>query len=114
MTQQIRRATVDDAQDIAQIQVSSWRSTYANLLPAEVLANMDVTRRTEVWRNNINSPNQDHFVAVLDGRAVGFVCGGPARGTWEYDGELYALYLYDEARYSQRCVTLCERAVFAR
>lgn len=95
----IRSAEPADAHAIAHIQTETWRTTYAGLIPAEFLANMDVNRRAAVWHNGLTDPNNRNcfFVAeALGGEVVGFAIGGPEREANPiYKGELMAIYLLD-------------------
>jgi GNAT superfamily N-acetyltransferase len=95
----IRPAEPIDAQAIARVQTETWRSTYAELVPIQFLANMDVNRRTEVWHTWLtdSSHRQCYFVAEdAEGQVVGFASGGPERdGHPVYKGELYAIYILD-------------------
>ncbi len=95
----IRRAEPADAQAIAIVQTASWRTTYAGLVPAEFLANMDVSRRAAVWHTGLTDSARRYcyFVAEdSDGQVVGFACGGPERdGHPIYKGELMAIYILD-------------------
>ncbi len=97
---QIRLATAIDARAIAEVHVASWRTTYAGLLPDEVLANLSVERRETYWRGELTLPDSPHFVYVAEsgsGQIVGFASGGPERdGRPPYTGELYAIYLLAE------------------
>lgn len=96
----IRPATTADAQAIAEVHVASWRTTYAGLLPDEVLANLSVERRANYWHGELTHLNNPHFIYVAesdDGQIVGFASGGPERdGRLPYTGELYAIYLLAE------------------
>lgn len=97
----IRPATITDAEFIARIHVDSWRTTYAELLPAEMLANLSVEARTCMWRSAVESDNAQTFLFVAEDvsdattpQVVGFVSGGPERaGDSVYRGEIYAIYL---------------------
>ena len=95
----IRRAEPADAQAIASVQTTSWRTTYAGVVPDEFLANMDVGRRAAVWHTGLTDSTRRHcyFVAEdADGQVVGFASGGPERdGDPIYKGELTAIYLLD-------------------
>ncbi len=95
----IRPSEPADAQVIASVQTASWRTTYAGLVPAEFLANMDVNRRAAVWHTWLtdSSRRQCIFVAeTADGEVVGFASGGPERdGDPIYKGELSAIYILD-------------------
>lgn len=99
---QIRDASAADAPAIARVQVMSWRSTYAGLLPAAYLAGLSVARAEERWRRMLpdRGLGSGTLVAVdPTGEAVGFVSLGPQRrGIDGFAGEIYALYLHDDAR----------------
>ena len=43
----IREAAVNDATAIAQVQVESWRTTYAGIVPDAFLASLSVETRAE-------------------------------------------------------------------
>jgi ribosomal protein S18 acetylase RimI-like enzyme len=82
----IRPATPDDAEAVARVHVETWRAAYVHALPAEGLASLSVTQRTEIHRR---SPP---VVAEVDGEIVGFVSVGPGTDP-DTDGELYAIYV---------------------
>lgn len=92
----IRSARVDDAQAIARVQVDTWRTTYAGIVPDEYLANLDYARSATRWAQTLAAPERKSrlFVAEEEGAVVGFACGGPLREPLPgYDGELYAIYV---------------------
>ncbi len=95
----IRFAEPADAHDIARVQTESWRTTYAGIISAEFLANMDVSRRAAVWHNGLTDRNNrnGYFIAQTTiGEVVGFAIGGPERdGHPVYKGELLAIYLLE-------------------
>jgi ribosomal protein S18 acetylase RimI-like enzyme len=82
----IRPATPDDAEAVARVHVETWRAAYAHALPAEGLAGLSVTQRTEMHRRF------PPVVAEVDGEIVGFVSVGPGTDP-DTDGELYAIYV---------------------
>jgi hypothetical protein len=43
----IRKATPNDARNIAKVQVNSWRTTYKNIVPDEFLENMGYKDREQ-------------------------------------------------------------------
>lgn len=90
-----------DASAIANIYVDSWRSTYAGVLPDEVLLKLNSSdREKRWWRQVLGRYRRNHLVQVAeDSRdgVVGFASGGPARGdNLPYRSEIYTLYLRDE------------------
>lgn len=94
----IRRATVEDAADIGEISVLAWQSTYAHILPAELLANLSVDQRRMRTAGLIRQ-GVDYWVAVAEDQTVGFCSVGPNSDTTvPADGELKAIYLRPEQK----------------
>ncbi len=96
----VRRARIEDARAITRVHVESWRSTYAGLLPDDVLLRLsDTKHETGWWRHALGRIKRRHFVYVAEdetGSVVGFVSGGPSRDReLTATGEIYALYLLD-------------------
>lgn len=94
----VRWATPGDAEAIARIHVRSWRATYTGLLPDEILAGLDVRRRTEDWRGWLSQepPALHTLVAESCGDLTGFLAMAlPARDAEEAEdvAEIPALYL---------------------
>lgn len=94
----VRPAVPTDAHALAVIHVETWRAAYTGLIPDAVLAALSVEERETGWKSRLERPDSpDHhtFVAVLEGRVVGFASIGPCRDADRRndDGELYALYL---------------------
>jgi RimJ/RimL family protein N-acetyltransferase len=95
----VRAATVEDAKEIAQVHIVSWRAAYRGLLPQSLLDGLSVERRTAQWRQSIPSGALDIQVAATpDGRVGGFIATGPSRdgGAGESVGELMSIYLRPE------------------
>ncbi len=97
----VRKAAPPDARSIARIYVDSWRSTYAGLLPDKLLLGLDADdRERRWWHHALARRHGRHAVFVAEAPSdgiVGFVSGGPARNRrFDYDGEVYALYVRDE------------------
>lgn len=93
----IRPAVAEDAAEIANVHVSSWRETYGRLVPAATIANLASTfrRRYQLWQKLIPLKEQVTLVAEHSGDGVvGFVNGGSARDENHTERcELYCLYL---------------------
>lgn len=99
----IRRATTDDAAAIGRIQVSTWRTAYAEIMPAEFLAGLDAERSAAAWRSRVAGDPSTLVLVGLDGEEVaGFASGGKSRDVDAglFAGELYAIYL-DPARWQR-------------
>ena len=95
-----RRATIDDAVDIADVHVATWRATYRGLMPQSLLDGLSVEARTAVWRRILRDDVGSTLVAIEQAakRVVGFVSVGPSRDT-DPDralSELYAIYLHPD------------------
>ncbi|MFJ7850038.1 GNAT family N-acetyltransferase [Peribacillus sp. NPDC097206] len=94
----IRRATLADAIDIAKVHVDSWRSTYKNIIPDELLKKLSYDQRTDLWIRNISKEGNYVFVAENnEGEIVGFAdCGKKEKNTVTESGDLTSIYLLEE------------------
>lgn len=95
----IRKAAESDAADIAKIQVDSWRTTYKGIVSDVYLERLDYKRREEVWKTAVVQ-NTAFLLLDDEDKSVGFAIGGPERSEAHvgFDGELYAIYLYEEVQ----------------
>jgi len=95
----IREASLAVAMGIAKVQVDSWRSTYAGIVPRDYLETLSYEQRATVWRTILSGNTSRQFVYVAEdheGNVVGFASGGQIRGGDPgYEGELYAIYLLE-------------------
>lgn len=76
-----RVAWSDDAPAIAAVQVRAWRSSYADLLPADVLASLDPEQIAEGWRASLTRPADARnrvLIALERNLVTGFAITGPA------------------------------------
>ena len=95
----IRAATILDAPAIARVHVSSWRTTYRDLLPAEFLESLSESGYSERWKRVIADGSTRIYVAEEDADVIGFASGGRERaGEPGYEGELYAIYVVEPAQ----------------
>lgn len=88
----VRRGTADDARAIAQVQVTTWRSAYAHIFPAQALESLSVDERERMWREFAGDDAMALFVAEAERAVVGFVNVGESRDL-PGEGELYAIYV---------------------
>ncbi|MFK7601278.1 GNAT family N-acetyltransferase [Deinococcus sp. SM5_A1] len=92
----IRPATPADAPAIARIHTTSWRETYAGLMPDDFLDRMtseDMRQRRETnWGRTISQGLETVLVAEQDGEVVAFASAGAARDHPGYEAELMTLY----------------------
>ena len=94
----VRLARSDDADEIARIQVETWRAAYTGLMPDEAIAGFDLESRQRQWRDVLGrapQPGGATFVVEDAGEVVGFASVGPSRDEdAEQEAELYAIYLH--------------------
>lgn len=80
----VRAARVEEAGELARIQVTTWRVAYRRRFPADVLAGLDQEWMARRWREAIATPpSPRHRVLVAfeqsaESALVGFVASGPA------------------------------------
>ena len=77
----VRPARDSDAGEIGRIQIDTWRTGYANLLPAEVLDALTAEHAAAAWRDAVlEPPTPRHHVLVAQEQqwTVGFAAFGPA------------------------------------
>jgi GNAT superfamily N-acetyltransferase len=92
----VRAATAADADAIGRIQVETWTTAYAGLLPSETIEAFDVAERQAMWREGLSRaprPGSATFVALVDDEIVGFATVGASHSE-EGTGELYAIYVH--------------------
>ena len=97
----LRPARSTDAHAIGGVQVSSWRSTYRGMVPDSYLDGMTVEDHSGRWARLLAQGENLALTFVVEeaGRVVGFAMGGPEReGEPRFRGELYAIYLLQEAQ----------------
>lgn len=73
---QFRAATPADAEAIARLHATSWRTAYRGALTDAYLDGPIEAERIAVWRGRFERPDPSQFIVVAeeDGRMVGFVC----------------------------------------
>src|SRR2546427_7666005 len=95
----IREAHSTDTLAIARVQVDSWRTTYAGIVPADHLASLSYEQQGQFWAHivsTLSDPAGMYVAETVAGEVVGFAHGGPERsGKGSYTGELYAIYLLE-------------------
>ena len=93
----MRAAAPADARAIALVHRDSWRTTYAGILPLDVIAREAGRKSEPVWRRRLalQAAGSATWVAERAGHGVvGFASCGDARATVEgIDAEIYALYV---------------------
>lgn len=95
----VRPAELSDAPAIARVHVATWRSAYRDLLPSDFLASLDERQYEERWKRTLSDVSARVYVAEGAKEVVGFASGGPERAGEEgFSGELYAIYVLEDAQ----------------
>ena len=94
----VRRAEIQDASMITQINVATWKDAYKGLLDDSVLDARNVDeKRIAGWQDNIQ--NKDLIVLVCeDEEIMGYLAAGPARDDFGIENEIYAFYVKPSAQ----------------
>jgi ribosomal protein S18 acetylase RimI-like enzyme len=91
----VRRAEPSDAVGLAEAHIVTWQHAYRGIFPDAFLDGLDMGRRVEWFRSNID---QGSVILVADGAdrpVIGFCSVGPARSE-EGWGEVYSIYVHPE------------------
>ena len=100
----VRPARPADAERVARVQLSTWRTAYEKLLPAEALDVPEV-QAAALWLGAVESPpTPQHrlLVAFERDELVGFAASGPATDEDAADGTVELLTLLVEPRWGRR------------
>ena len=92
----IRPARLDDAAALSHLQVDSYRSAYAGLLPQDYLDHFTYEEQTHDWREWLSAPCQDIFLVAEEDTAgvVGYSVGRAGKTALDpYDSELLSLHV---------------------
>lgn len=96
---EIVKATTSDSSAIAQILVKSWQAAYRGIMSDEVLDNLSLQQREEVWRKHLNSGGEAYLLR-LSGETVGVIEVCKFRDSIEGFsgwGEIPVIYLLPES-----------------
>ncbi|CEJ80644.1 hypothetical protein VHEMI00815 [[Torrubiella] hemipterigena] len=100
MSIEIRKATVDDAADVARIHIHSWQETYRGMMPQAYLDSLDLERRITNWTMHLQNPDAFEVnIATVGGKAYGIAAAGKCRDKdLDYQGEIFLIYVLQEAK----------------
>ncbi len=93
----IREAQIEDSAGIARVQVDSYRTAYAGLLPQWFLDHFTYEEQTQDWRDLMSAEARDLlYVALADsGEVAGYALARPtASEQAPGEGELVALHVH--------------------
>jgi ribosomal protein S18 acetylase RimI-like enzyme len=92
----VRAASVGDAAEISRVHRDSWRTTYAGILPLDVIAAQAGRTSESAWRRRLVDAAawEVTWIAERGGEIVGIASCGDARHQLEgIEAEIYALYV---------------------
>ena len=97
----IRAARAGDEQEIAKVNIESWRSTYRGLIADTILDDMKLEKYLEKWNNTFRTMEANGsfcFVAENEVKEViGYsLCGKNSHVKFHFEAELFAIYLLKE------------------
>lgn len=58
----IRKAEIEDALGIAEVNIEVWRTTYKGIMPDEDLDNLSCENRTQFYQKFLENKENDSFV----------------------------------------------------
>lgn len=94
----MRKATIEDAPEIANVHTYTWLEAYKDLMPESFLAErpMQFKHRIGLWDKVVSNPDLYTFVAENDQHGIiGFVSGGKGRdANYSSYAEIYCIYLF--------------------
>jgi len=96
----VRPARLADAETIARIEVDTWRTTYAGMLPDRVLLGMSERRQSASWASFLrHRPDDVRISHTPKGSITGFGnCGAQRDSAIDFAGEIYTLYVLPDAQ----------------
>lgn len=71
----IRVAAKNDVQQIAEVHVQSWKETYHGMIKQEILDELSVEQRVQLWNQLVDDQNHQLLVYELNGNVAGFLDG---------------------------------------
>jgi len=92
----LRQVKIEDASALAHLQVDSYRSAYAGLLPQHYLDHFTYEEQTHDWREWLSAPCQDIILVAEEATAgvVGYAADRAGKTPFEpYDSELLSLHV---------------------
>jgi GNAT superfamily N-acetyltransferase len=95
---QIHKAQIDNCAGLARVQVDSYRTAYAGLLPEDYLARLTYEEQEQDWRDWLATRPDDilHVAESNSGEIMGYALGRPGLSKIApYDSELLALHVRD-------------------
>lgn len=91
----IQKASIEDAQGIAEVHIRSWQSSYRGIIADSYLNDLNIAQKADWWTKAL-SQGASVYIAETE-QIVGFASAGKNSDPGSiYQGELYAFYLLEE------------------
>lgn len=92
-----RKADEDDCYMVAKLKGIVWNTTYKGIYSDEALLGYDVEKNEKIFRQIVNNPEIEIYVATDKDRIIGFMtCGKPYKPFRHYEQEVGLLYILEE------------------
>ena len=93
----IRKANIEDAEKIIDINIEVWNTTYKDLIAKEIIDRLQYKDEERIAKIKKSIKEKQHtIVAEVDGVIVGFHTFGKSKDiNFENSGEIYAGYVLD-------------------
>ena len=94
---EIRKAEVNDAENIVDINLTSWQTTYGGIFKKEFFEKRKSTRdkKLDWWKQHLEQEH-DVYVAIVDGKLVGYMDFYKDSQTNEGYAEISSVYILKE------------------
>lgn len=97
----IRKAVLEDANQIAEVHVSYWKEAYKHLMTDRMLSSLSVQKEKKKWDKYLKDENSQVLVAENDESVVGFVMFGEPgdedlANSKSKSLEIYSIYIKPE------------------
>lgn len=98
MNIELRKAIIQDAERLIDINIAVWWSTYKGLIPDEIIEKLQIKneQRIENKKKDILE-KQNTYVAIVNGQIVGYSSYGKSRdANYPQSCEIYSCYILEE------------------
>jgi len=91
---QVRKAKIEDALAISQINVETWQDAYKGIIDDSILESRKVDeKRISTWAGIIENQERIVLVCENDEKIIGYLSACPARDNYGIKNEISALYV---------------------
>ncbi len=100
----IREAKTNDVNELAEVHVKSWQSAYKGLIPDDILENINLEDRAEMWLGAIRDKPSETIVSLDSDKIVAFANFGESQDNNDapLNGEIREIYVLKD--YWRMCI----------